>query len=427
MSLHGLIHHPLEAVPEMRGRVMGLWAVAFLGSTPIGGPIAGLVSEAFGAEPGLFSARGPAWSPPPSVRSSSVGSGWLPSPNHGSPSPLRQDAGMTTESWLARWTSIAWRQEAERWVDEVLESASIRRTGPIEQPRVRAWATVLTVPTDAGPLWMKAAAPDTAFEVGLYEVLHRVVPGRVLAPVASDPRRGWLLLPDGGTPLSERGPAVRPAVLSEALRAYGQLQRDVAPYVAELLDRGVPDMRPEVMPQRFASALALVRPQVERLGGPEDRARFVRVAAMSGTVGEWCAELADGPGGASIEHNDLHPGNILPGADGGPVRFYDWGDASVAHPFGSALVALGVAATDLDVPREDPSLLRLRDAYLEPFGDLAPYSTLVRTLELACRIGKIARTHTWARALRLGGDDRFAAAPVRTLLALADDSYLLEV
>jgi MFS family permease len=43
----------LTAAPHMRGRVMALWAVAFLGSTPIGGPIAGAVSEAFGARVGL--------------------------------------------------------------------------------------------------------------------------------------------------------------------------------------------------------------------------------------------------------------------------------------------------------------------------------------------------------------------------------------
>jgi len=35
----------LAASPQMRGRVMALLAVAFLGSTPIGGPIAGWVSE----------------------------------------------------------------------------------------------------------------------------------------------------------------------------------------------------------------------------------------------------------------------------------------------------------------------------------------------------------------------------------------------
>jgi MFS family permease len=44
----------LAAAPQMRGRVMALWAVAFLGSTPIGGPIAGAVSEYFGARWGLL-------------------------------------------------------------------------------------------------------------------------------------------------------------------------------------------------------------------------------------------------------------------------------------------------------------------------------------------------------------------------------------
>jgi MFS family permease len=44
----------LEAAPHMRGRVMALWSVAFLGSTPIGGPIAGAVSEHFGARSGLL-------------------------------------------------------------------------------------------------------------------------------------------------------------------------------------------------------------------------------------------------------------------------------------------------------------------------------------------------------------------------------------
>jgi MFS family permease len=43
----------LSAAPSMRGRVMALWAVAFLGSTPIGGPIAGAVAEHLGGRSGL--------------------------------------------------------------------------------------------------------------------------------------------------------------------------------------------------------------------------------------------------------------------------------------------------------------------------------------------------------------------------------------
>lgn len=43
----------LAAEPHMRGRVMALYSMVFLGSTPIGGPIAGLISDAFGARYGL--------------------------------------------------------------------------------------------------------------------------------------------------------------------------------------------------------------------------------------------------------------------------------------------------------------------------------------------------------------------------------------
>ena len=43
----------LAAEPAMRGRVMALWAVAFLGSPPLGGPIAGAICESAGPRWGL--------------------------------------------------------------------------------------------------------------------------------------------------------------------------------------------------------------------------------------------------------------------------------------------------------------------------------------------------------------------------------------
>jgi MFS family permease len=43
-----------ESAPEMRGRVSALFTVAFLGSTPIGGPIIGWVSQLLGPRAGLW-------------------------------------------------------------------------------------------------------------------------------------------------------------------------------------------------------------------------------------------------------------------------------------------------------------------------------------------------------------------------------------
>jgi MFS family permease len=44
----------LSSEPRFRGRVMALWSMAFLGSTPIGGPIIGLVSEGASPRAGLL-------------------------------------------------------------------------------------------------------------------------------------------------------------------------------------------------------------------------------------------------------------------------------------------------------------------------------------------------------------------------------------
>jgi MFS family permease len=43
----------LTSAPEMRGRVMALYAIAFLGSTPIGGPTIGWISQQFGPRVGF--------------------------------------------------------------------------------------------------------------------------------------------------------------------------------------------------------------------------------------------------------------------------------------------------------------------------------------------------------------------------------------
>jgi MFS family permease len=44
----------MRAAPEMRGRVLALQAIVFLGSTPIGGPLLGLVCQSFGARTGFL-------------------------------------------------------------------------------------------------------------------------------------------------------------------------------------------------------------------------------------------------------------------------------------------------------------------------------------------------------------------------------------
>jgi len=325
----------------------------------------------------------------------------------------------------AAWSSPQWRDAAVSWLDARLAACGIERTGEVEQPHLRPWATVLRAPTTAGVVWLKAAGPGTAFEVALYALLAKVVPERVLTPIATAPARGWIVLPDGGSTLGERvGDAGMHAALTTALVAYGQLQRDLFGHVDEILARGVADMRPAMMLQRFDEALDAT---ATRLGDPEDRATHARVAALRPTVASWCERLEASLVPPSLDHNDLHPWNIL-GDGAGAVRFYDWGDSVVAHPFAAMLVPLRFVARDGDL--DDPGLRRARDAYLQVFTGIAPEEDLVETLEIACRVAKVARVLTWERALQAAhhaGDEiaqTWAAAPLETLASLLDASHL---
>jgi Phosphotransferase enzyme family len=332
----------------------------------------------------------------------------------------------TIDAGIDLWSSASWRAMATAWLDEQLSAAGIRRIGEIEQPHLRPWATALRAATSAGVVWLKAAGPATRFEVGLYELLVRAAPDYVLDPIAIDLVRGWLLLPDGGAPLGEQasGSALIDA-MTQVMPQYGELQRRVTPHVEGLLALGISDMRAHVMPRRFEEALELVG---ARARSHTERDTLQRVSGLRARFASWCGQLAAMPGQASIDHNDLHPWNVFV-EEGGPrrVRFYDWGDSVVAHPFSSMLVGLGYMHTQAGVPLESPELTRLRDAYLDGFRDLAPHRELVEALELACRVGKVARALTWERALKAQGDDApadFAAAPSDTLASLLDESYL---
>jgi hypothetical protein len=86
-----------------------------------------------------------------------------------------------------------------------------------------------------------------------------------------------------------------------------------------------------------------------------------------------------------------------------------------------------IGRNHLGVGLDHPRVLRIRDAYLDAFTDLAPHAELVGTLQLACRVGKIARALTWDRALKAQGyydhAGEFASAPLKCLASLLDESY----
>ncbi len=281
---------------------------------------------------------------------------------------------------MQQWTDPAWLADVTAWIDERAD-----RSGEIAQPHVRPWATVLRVPTRDGGLWFKATIPAVAHEVTVLDRLAARSAGSVPELVAADEARGWMLMRDGGERLREV--IERDRRLEHwlgVLPLYAELQIAATPDAELFVERGVPDRRLTTLAEQYERLL-------ERVDRPEDGRLVPRVAAL-------CEQLASVGISETIQHDDLHDGNVLTHDDTYVV--FDWGDSCVTHPFLTMSVTLeGMIAWGLDDVEGSVDLQPYRDAYLEPFTAFAAKTELEAALDAALRLGWITRSLTVELAL----------------------------
>jgi len=237
------------------------------------------------------------------------------------------------------FTDPVWLAEVRAWI-----GSQVTIAGEVEQPHVRAWSTVLRVPTTDGVVWFKAPREAFAFEARLLERLEPLAADLLPVVIATRRDLGWFLLEDAGLRAREH-----PVEWKPLLRRYAELQLAATTLADELVELGVVDGRApdagrlcDVLPPATAEALR------RRL--PDAQAAFDR--------------LRRSPLAPTIDHGDLHDGNVF--ARDGHARLLDWGDATVAHPFMSLTV------------EEDPSA---RDAYVAPWLSVAPRERVLEDLD----------------------------------------------
>ncbi len=268
------------------------------------------------------------------------------------------------------------RVVAEDWI-----CSHVEPVGAIETVHERPWATVLRVPLDGSDVaWFKACAPVQAFEPLLTAELFARWPDRVAEVLAHDAERAWLLLADAGTPIGASGNPPQTWLL--VLPLYAELQRGEAEHTPAHLGHGVPDLRLATLPALYEELL--------RRDPPLDGDEVVGLRRFAPRFAQLCDELAAHVIPETLQHDDLHMANVY--AQGERLRVLDWGDASISHPFASLVVTFRFLEEVTKLPPGDPWFARLRDAYLEPWGQ-----GLAGAFALAIRVGAFAHAFAWTR------------------------------
>jgi hypothetical protein len=242
------------------------------------------------------------------------------------------------------------------------------------------WATVWRLPVADGAVFVKQCHGRWRFEVGLTAAVSARWPDVAVEVLAADIPAARMVLADAGSPLLELGNP--PELWCEILPRYAALQRGEVPHVREHLDAGVPDLR--------TAGIAAAYDWLLSLPLPLDAADVSRLRAFAAELGRLAAELASGGVPDTVQHDDLHHRNVFRGTRG--LRVLDWGDASIAHPFFSAVVTFRFLEEHNALAADDPWIMRVRDAYLEPWG-----AGHVEEFELAQRVGIFAHAIAWGR------------------------------
>jgi len=293
----------------------------------------------------------------------------------------------------------AWRREAEAWLREVVERHGGAPGGGIEWVRESPWSLVLRMRAREGFVYFKASGEAGRHEAAVMAELSRVWSDRVPAPVACDAARGWMVLADHGQALAA-GPGEGSSLelWQRLLPLYAEIQVASAAHVEDWRRLGVPDRGLDVLADRIEdllgddAAIGLGRP-----GGLASEERTL-LRALVPELRRRCRELAAMPASTALDHGDLHAANVL--RHGEEYRFFDWGDASLSHPFASLLPVYEMLGLSADCRQGSRDAARLRDAYLEPWGGVVPAASRGEVVATAVWLAHAARALGWHHVLQ---------------------------
>jgi phosphotransferase family enzyme len=296
------------------------------------------------------------------------------------------------------WHDPDWQKQAREWIRAETEHHSIHITGEIEQPHALAWSTVMRIPSDHGTVFFKATSGETIYGAALTQKLATWYPDCMPELIALDIARGWMLMRDGGDQLRA---SIRPTKdiqpWKPVITRYAELQIGLADHIPEILSLGIPDYRLAKLPALYAKLLedeaSLMIDQEKGLTSAE----FQQNQSLIPRLKKICADLAAFGIPESINHGDFHDGNIL--LRDGRITFFDWGDASVTHPFVSlrtffVSMEISLEMKD-DYPPATPEMMALLDQYLEKWEKFAPKEELLKAYVLSRPVASVVSALQW--------------------------------
>jgi hypothetical protein len=260
------------------------------------------------------------------------------------------------------WSQLDWYEEAFGWADAALRARGCEPVGEYQQITSRPRGTVFRIGTTDGEMFLKGVSRVFHHEPALAMWLWRRYPEQSVEVIAESSAGGLYLSASAGrvtlADLADRG------VWLSAIKVFSRLQVSTVTQLAEITALGV---HTYCVPDYCSHLQSLLKTDLQLSDSQIEQLR-----TQIPTIQDIVSKLGDDHVPMGLEHGDLSPWQIM--VDGTDIRFLDWSDSTIAHPFFSLVGFLGMLGSLREsgscdvISMLDPALEDdLIAAYLEPW------------------------------------------------------------
>lgn len=315
-----------------------------------------------------------------------------------------------------KWENEAYKKEMMQWASSVIGDEVT-----FEEVKSTDMSIVLKGTSDTGPVYLKSVNEAAHFEAGLTAFIAKEFTGRTVELRAIEEQENWMLMRElPGKSLRE---VKTMYAYTSCISNYADFQKETIPKTSQLLSLGVTDRRLPVIKKEIDEHLEAM------CGTGLNEEETAKILALKPELLSACDELV-GVLPDALDHGDLHSGNVF--VEGETYRFFDWGDASITHPFLSVRVFWNSLFELLEEDTDEnwmKKIVEFRPVYLDKWKDFAPADVLERQLYLAEQVGCVYRALSWHLYItpyRLDKEDSFNK-PTQWLQLLLDHRSFLKI
>jgi len=222
-------------------------------------------------------------------------------------------------------------EKINEWAIHSLLQKEYKLLGNFEDVQTTAWSSVSRILTSSGYVFLKQTPPLLGLEPIIIQILHNKFQATVPIIIDINKNLNSFLMKDSGKAFYHfKNSENRTNLICDGISSYKNIQDKSIPFVKDLIEIGVPDWRIKNLPSLYEELIFQKNLLIED-GFPENE-----INNLSCTLDKCislCEELNKFQIPETLDHCDLHGGNILIDEESHAITIIDWGETVITHPF----------------------------------------------------------------------------------------------